>query len=43
MPVVTWQAWLKIDKHEQDLGADEGKPRAKLCTRPEMLAAAGLV
>jgi hypothetical protein len=40
--VVTWQDWLKIDEHERAAGEALGKPRIKLCSVEEQLAAAGL-
>ena len=42
MPVVTWQHWQRIDEHEQSLGAKHSRPRVKLASVADMLAAAGL-
>ncbi|MDR0592478.1 MAG: FAD-dependent oxidoreductase [Bifidobacteriaceae bacterium] len=38
--VVTWDGWLAIDAAERLKGAAEGRPRAKLATRREMVDAA---
>lgn len=42
VPVVTWQHWQRIDEHEQSLGAKHSRPRVKLASVADMLAAAGL-
>lgn len=34
---ITWQDWLKIDKHEVKLGITNGKPREKILRTTEML------
>lgn len=34
---ITWQDWLKIDKHEINLGMPHGKPREKILRTSEML------
>lgn len=34
---ITWQDWLKIDKHEIHLGTSNGKPREKILRTSEML------
>lgn len=34
---IAWRDWLKIDKHEIDLGISNGKPREKILRTPEML------
>ncbi len=36
------EAWARIDAHEQALGSESGRPRAKLVQRSELLAAADL-
>ncbi len=38
--VVDWAAWQRIDAREQALGAAEGRPRRKLATTDDLLAAA---
>jgi ferredoxin/flavodoxin---NADP+ reductase len=38
--VVDYEDWARIDKHEQKLGAQSGRPRVKLTRVQEMLAAA---
>ncbi|KAF7273388.1 hypothetical protein GWI33_013902 [Rhynchophorus ferrugineus] len=40
IPVVNWQDWEKIDKHEVDKGKIIGKPREKLVTIKDMLEVA---
>lgn len=40
IPVVNWQGWEKIDKHEVDKGKVYGKPREKLVNIKEMLEVA---
>lgn len=37
---VSWDGWLAIDQHEQNLGAAANRERIKLASRPEMLEAA---
>jgi len=38
--VVTYEGWERIDAVEKEHGAEQGRPRVKLCTRDELLAAA---
>ena len=38
--VVTYEGWERIDAAEKEHGAEQGRPRVKLCTRDELLAAA---
>jgi ferredoxin/flavodoxin---NADP+ reductase len=38
--LVTWERWQAIDRHEQALGAPQGRPRVKLVRVPEMIAVA---
>jgi ferredoxin--NADP+ reductase len=38
--VVTYAGWEAIDAVEKARGAEQGRPRVKLCTREELLAAA---
>ena len=38
--VVTYAGWERIDAVEKEHGAEQGRPRVKLCTRDELLAAA---
>ena len=36
---VEYAHWLDIDAHEQERGAPHGRPRIKLCSWEELLAA----
>jgi predicted nucleic acid-binding protein len=37
---VTWDGWCAINKAELEAGEARGKRRSKLCTVPDLLAAA---
>jgi ferredoxin--NADP+ reductase len=37
---VSYAGWEAIDAHERSLGEPTGRPRVKLCSRAELLAAA---
>ncbi len=39
---VTYADWESIDRTERAAGEPQGRPRVKLCTVPELLAAAGV-
>jgi len=39
--LVTVEGWREIDRHELERGRSEGRPRVKLASRDELLAAAG--
>jgi ferredoxin--NADP+ reductase len=39
---VSYAGWEAIDRRERALGAPQGRPRVKLCTREELLEAASL-
>jgi ferredoxin--NADP+ reductase len=39
---VTYEGWQAIDRAECEAGEKQGRPRVKLCTREELLAAAGV-
>jgi ferredoxin--NADP+ reductase len=39
---VVYSAWSAIDHHERTAGEPHGRPRVKLCTWDELLAAAGI-
>ncbi|XP_062136565.1 NADPH:adrenodoxin oxidoreductase, mitochondrial [Drosophila sulfurigaster albostrigata] len=41
-PIVTWEGWQRIDKHETEAGKAKGKPREKIVSIPEMLRIAGV-
>jgi ferredoxin--NADP+ reductase len=38
--VVTNEGWLAIDAVERERGARQGRPRVKICSRDDLLAAA---
>ena len=38
---VTYEGWLAIDRAESAAGEGQGRPRIKLCTREQLLIAAG--
>jgi ferredoxin--NADP+ reductase len=39
---VVYEGWSSIDRHERTAGEPHGRPRVKLCTWDELLAAAGI-
>jgi ferredoxin--NADP+ reductase len=43
IPFVAYAGWEAIDAHERGLGESQGRPRVKLCTWDELLAAASAV
>jgi len=40
VPVVEWDGWLRVDEHEKQLGAAEGRERKKVVPREELTAIA---
>ena len=39
VPFTTWDGWYRLDEHERQLGAAEGRERIKVVEREDMLAA----
>ncbi|MFM9378765.1 FAD-dependent oxidoreductase [Gordonia sp. VNK21] len=39
IPFTTWEGWYRLDEHERQLGAAEGRERKKVVERHDMLAA----
>ncbi|ALG86017.1 FAD-dependent oxidoreductase [Gordonia phthalatica] len=39
IPFTTWDGWYRLDEHERNLGAAQGRERVKVVEREDMLAA----